>query len=59
MGAPRKMAGNVGVEFSVEAVSRVFLGLGGSLATAGILMFLYLVLRQMWPGVSLRVARHG
>lgn len=59
MGAPRKMAGNVGVEFSVETVSRVFLGLGGSLATAGILMFLYLVLRQMWPGVSLRVARHG
>jgi len=59
MGAPRKMAGNVGVEFSIETVSRVFLGLGGSLATAGILMFLYLVLRQMWPGVSLRVARHG
>jgi hypothetical protein len=59
MGAPRKMAGNVGVEFSVETVSRVFLGLGGSLATAGILMFLYLVLRQMWPGVSLRLARHG
>jgi hypothetical protein len=59
MGAPRKMAGNVGVEFSVETVSRVFLGLGGTLATAGILMFLYLVLRQLWPGVSLRVARHG
>ncbi len=59
MGAPRKMAGNVGVELSVETVSRVFLGLGGSLATAGILMFLYLVLRQLWPGVSLRVARHG
>jgi hypothetical protein len=59
MGAPRKMAGNVGVEFGVETVSRVFLGLGGSLATAGILMFLYLVLRQMWPGVALRAARHG
>jgi len=59
MGAPRKMAGNVGVEFSVETVSRVFLGIGGSLATAGILMFLYLVLRQLWPGVSLRVARNG
>lgn len=59
MGAPRKMAGNVGVEFSVETISRVFLGIGGSLATAGILMFLYLVLRQMWPGVALRVARHG
>lgn len=59
MGAPRKMAGNVGVELSVETVSRVFLGLGGSLATAGILMFLYLVLRQLWPGVSLGVARHG
>jgi cytochrome c oxidase subunit I len=59
MGAPRKMAGNVGIEFSVETVSRVFLGLGGSLATAGILMFLYLVLRQLWPRVSLRVVRHG
>jgi len=59
MGAPRKMAGNVGVEFSIETVSRVFLGVGGSLATAGILMFLYLVLRQMWPGVSLRAVRHG
>ena len=59
MGAPRKMAGNVGVEFSVETISRVFLGIGGSLATAGILMFLYLVLRQMWPGLALRVARHG
>ncbi len=59
MGAPRKMAGNVGVEFSVETVSRVFLGLGGTLATLGILMFLYLVLRQLWPGVALRVARHG
>lgn len=59
MGAPRKMAGNVGVEFSVETVARIFLGIGGSLATAGILMFLYLVLRQMWPGISLRVMRHG
>jgi cytochrome c oxidase subunit 1 len=59
MGAPRKMAGNVGIEFSVETVSRVFLGIGGSLATAGILMFLYLVLRQMWPGAALRGAHHG
>jgi cytochrome c oxidase subunit 1 len=59
MGAPRKMAGNVGLEFSVETVSRMVLGLGGTLATIGILMFLVLVLRQLWPGVSLRVLRHG
>jgi len=59
MGAPRKMAGNVGVEFSVEAVSRIVLGLGGTLATIGILMFLLLVLRQLWPGFSSRVVRHG
>jgi cytochrome c oxidase subunit 1 len=59
MGAPRKMAGNVGMEFSVEAASRMVLGLGGSLATIGILMFLVLVLRHLWPGVSLRVLRHG
>ncbi|MBI5109702.1 MAG: cbb3-type cytochrome c oxidase subunit I [Rhodocyclales bacterium] len=59
MGAPRKMAGNVGIEFSVETLSRMVLGLGGTLATIGILMFLVLVLRQLWPGVSLRVLRHG
>jgi hypothetical protein len=59
MGAPRKMAGNVGVEFSVETASRIVLGLGGTLATIGILMFLVLVLRQLWPGSSFRMARHG
>jgi hypothetical protein len=48
----RKMAGNVGVEFSVETVSRVRpryrhpdVPLPG--------------MRQLWPGVALRVARHG
>jgi cytochrome c oxidase subunit 1 len=59
MGAPRKMAGNVGLELSIEAASRVVMGLGGSLATVGILMFLVLVLRHLWPGVSLRMVRHG
>lgn len=59
MGAPRKMAGNVGVEFSVEALSRMVLGLGGSLATIGILMFLVLVLRHLWPAFSPRAVRHG
>ena len=59
MGAPRKMAGNVGVEFSVEAVSRMVLGLGGSLATIGILMFLILVLRHLWPAFAPRAMRHG
>ncbi len=59
MGAPRKIAGNVGIEFSVETLSRIVMGLGGTLATAGILYFLVLVLRQLWPAVSLRMARHG
>lgn len=59
MGAPRKMAGNVAWEFGVETVSRLVLGLGGALATVGILMFLALVLRQMWPGLALRMPRHG
>lgn len=59
MGAPRKMAGNVGIEFGVETISRLVLGLGGTLATVGILMFLVLVLRQLWPGVSTRVLGHG
>lgn len=59
MGAPRKMAGNVGLEFGIETVSRIFLGLGGTMATVGILLFLHLVLRQLWPGASLGVARNG
>jgi hypothetical protein len=37
----------------------MLLGIGGTLATIGILMFLHLVLRQLWPGALLRVARHG
>jgi hypothetical protein len=59
MGAPRKTAGNVGMEFGVEAISRMVLGLGGTLATIGILMFLVLVLRQIWPRLPARVVRHG
>ncbi|MBI5897919.1 MAG: cbb3-type cytochrome c oxidase subunit I [Rhodocyclales bacterium] len=59
MGAPRKMAGNVGVGFGVETLSRIVMGLGGTLATIGILYFLVLVLRQLWPAVSLRMVRHG
>lgn len=59
MGAPRKAAGNVAVEFGVESFSRVVLGLGGSFATVGILMFLVLVLRQLWPGAALRRVGHG
>jgi hypothetical protein len=35
------------------------LGLGGTLATIGILMFLVLVLRQIWPRLPARVVRHG
>ena len=59
MGAPRKTAGNVGMEFGVETISRMVLGLGGTLATIGILMFLVLVLRQIWPRLPARVVRHG
>lgn len=59
MGAPRKTAGNVGMEFGVEAISRMVLGLGGTLATIGILMFLVLVLRQIWPRLPARVVGHG
>jgi len=59
MGAPRKAAGNVAVEFGIESISRIVLGLGGSLATVGILMFLFLVLRQLWPGAAVRRVGHG
>lgn len=58
MGAPRKIAGNVGLEFSVETLSRLVMGLGGTLATAGILMFLVLVLRQLSPNTLLNLAGH-
>ncbi|MCK9283253.1 MAG: cbb3-type cytochrome c oxidase subunit I [Rhodocyclaceae bacterium] len=39
MGAPRKLPGNLGFEFGIETVSRLLLGVGGTLATVGILMF--------------------
>ncbi|HLA36201.1 MAG TPA: hypothetical protein VJ001_15160, partial [Rhodocyclaceae bacterium] len=47
MGAPRKMAGNVGMELSVETLSRMVMGLGGVLAMIGIWMFSWLVLRAL------------
>lgn len=51
MGAPRKMAGNVGADFGIEMASRVVMGLGGCLATAGILMFLVLIGQSLVPRV--------
>lgn len=59
MGAPRKMPGNLGFEFGIETASRLLLGLGGTLATAGILMFLVVVLHSLRPGLSPRLRVHG
>ncbi|MCB1906828.1 MAG: cbb3-type cytochrome c oxidase subunit I [Rhodocyclaceae bacterium] len=49
MGAPRKTPGDLGLTWSVETVSRIMLGIGGLLATIGILMFAYLILVRLWP----------
>lgn len=49
MGAPRKTPGELGLMWNVETFSRILLGIGGLLATAGILMFAYLILSQLWP----------
>ena len=54
MGAPRKTPGELGLSWSVETVSRMMLGIGGLLATIGILMFGYLLARRLWPHASLR-----
>lgn len=43
MGAPRKAPGNLGLEMNVETFSRLLLGIGGTLATVGILMFAILI----------------
>lgn len=49
MGAPRKTPGELGLLWNVETFSRILLGVGGLLATIGILMFAYLILSQLWP----------
>lgn len=47
MGAPRKEAGNVALEAGFEMASRIAMGIGGSLALAGILMFFVVVARAL------------
>jgi hypothetical protein len=47
MGAPRKAAGNVGLDFGFEMFSRVVMGLGGTLAMIGIIGFFVLVARAL------------
>lgn len=59
MGAPRKVPGNLGFEFGVESLSRLAMGLGGCLATAGILTFLFLVLRSLVPHPRLEADSHA
>lgn len=54
MGAPRKTPGELGLAWSVETVSRFMLGIGGLLATIGILMFATLLARRLWPSALLR-----
>lgn len=45
-GAPRKVPGNVGLELGPEFLARLVMGLGGTLATAGILLFVALMVRK-------------
>lgn len=47
MGAPRKVPGKVDVDIGVETLSRIVLGIGGSLALVGILGFFLLVMREL------------
>ncbi|MCB1888247.1 MAG: cbb3-type cytochrome c oxidase subunit I [Rhodocyclaceae bacterium] len=54
MGAPRKTPGELGLFWNVETVSRICLGIGGLLATVGILMFAYLILSRLWPHAQSR-----
>lgn len=49
MGAPRKTPGDLALTWSVETVSRICLGIGGLLATIGILMFAVLLLKRLFP----------
>jgi len=60
MGAPRKTPGELGLAWNVETVSRIMLGVGGLLATIGILMFAYLILNRLWPvAVGRRMQNEG
>lgn len=49
MGAPRKTPGDLALGFSIEAFSRICLGIGGLCATIGIVMFAWLLLRRLLP----------
>lgn len=57
MGAPRKTPGELAVSWSVETFSRICLGVGGLLATIGILMFAVLLVRRLFPAVSAAYSR--
>jgi hypothetical protein len=59
MGAPRKTPGNLGFELGIESLSRLAMGLGGCLATAGILTFLFLVLHSLLPHSRLQADSHA
>ncbi len=54
MGAPRKTPGELGLFWNIETVSRILLGVGGLLATIGIVLFSYLILSRLWPHAHLR-----
>lgn len=57
MGAPRKLPGNLSFELNIETFSRLLLGIGGTLAMIGILMFAYLVAVRLKPmPVTLRIS---
>jgi heme/copper-type cytochrome/quinol oxidase subunit 1 len=47
MGAPRKAAGNISLDFSVETAARLLMGLGGTLAMIGIIGFFILTVRAL------------
>lgn len=49
MGAPRKTPGELALTWGVETFSRICLGVGGLLATIGILMFAVLLTRRLFP----------
>lgn len=55
MGAPRKTPGDLALTWSVETVSRICLGIGGTLATVGIVMFAVLLLKRLFPIPSVAV----
>ncbi|HEX5803395.1 MAG TPA: cbb3-type cytochrome c oxidase subunit I [Azospira sp.] len=57
MGAPRKTPGELVPTWGVETFSRICLGVGGLLATVGILMFAVLVVRRLLPRMSAAYSR--